>query len=106
LALAAQLVALYVPRAPSEGGGHGVDKVVHVALFAVVVWTARRVGLPLLWVVLICAAHAPVSEWVQSAFLPHRDGSVDDAVADLVGVAIGAVLPVQRSAARRGRMSP
>ena len=104
MALVVQLIALYLPRAPSEGGGHGVDKLVHAALFAAVVWTARRVGLPMLAVVLICAAHAPLSEWVQSAVLPHRDGSVGDALADLVGVAIGAVLPVQRSAARRGKM--
>ena len=54
LALAAQLVALYVPRAPSEGGGHGVDKLVHAAFVRAVVWTARRVGLPAVWVVVIC----------------------------------------------------
>jgi len=105
VAVVVQLVALYIPRAPSEGGGHGVDKLVHAALFAAVVWTARRVGLPLLAVVLICAAHAPLSEWVQSAFLPHRDGSVDDAIADLVGVVIGTLLPVQRAAARRETLS-
>jgi VanZ family protein len=105
VAVVAQLVALYVPRAPSEGGAHGVDKLVHAALFAAVVWTARRAALPLQWVVLLCAVHAPLSEWVQSAFLPHRDGSVGDAVADLVGVLLGAVLPTRRPARRRERMS-
>jgi VanZ family protein len=105
IAVVVQLVALYVPRAPSEGGGHGIDKVVHAAIFAAVVWTGRRAGLPLLWVVLLCAVHGPVSEWVQSHFLPHRDGSVDDAVADLVGVAIGAVLPTRRAPRPRERMT-
>jgi VanZ family protein len=106
LALAAQLIAVYAPEAPSEGGGHGVDKLVHATLFAAVVWTARRVGLPSVWVVVLSAAHAPVSEWGQAHFLPDRDGSVSDAVADLVGVAIGAVLPIRRSGRGQERMSP
>lgn len=98
IALAVQLVALYLPRAPSEGGGHDVDKLVHAAIFGAVVWTARRAGLPLGWVVLLCAVHAPLSEWVQSHFLPDRDGSVTDALADLVGVGLGSLVPVRRAA--------
>jgi VanZ family protein len=105
VALVAQLLALYVPRAPSEGGGHGVDKLVHAAIFAAVVWTGRRAGLPAVWVVVICAVHAPVSEWVQSHFLPDRDGSATDAIADLVGVGIGAFLPARRLGAGRGKMA-
>lgn len=106
VALGAQLLALYVPRAPSEGGGHGVDKLVHAGLFAAVVWTGRRAGLPFWWVVVLCALHAPLSEWIQSTLLPHRDGSVDDAVADLVGVVLGVVLPARRPGREQGRMSP
>jgi VanZ family protein len=105
IAVVVQLIALYLPRAPSEGGGHGVDKVVHAAIFAAVVWTGRRAGLPYVWLVLVCAVHGPLSEWVQSRFLPHRDGSVDDAIADLVGVAIGAVLPTRRGPRPRERMT-
>jgi VanZ family protein len=105
LAVAVQLVALYAPRAPSEGGSQGLDKVVHAAIFAAVVWTARRAGIPLRWVVVVCAIHAPLSEWVQSHFLPHRDGSVLDALADLVGVAVGAALPTRRRTGRRERMT-
>ena len=105
LAVAVQLAALYVPRAPSEGGGLGLDKVVHAALFAAVVWTGRRAGLPLGWLVVICAVHAPLSEWVQSHFLPHRDGSVGDALADLLGVAIGALVPTRRRVRPRERMT-
>jgi VanZ family protein len=98
IALAVQLVVLYVPRAPSEGGDYHLDKLVHVAVFGAVVWTGRRAGLPWRWVVLLSALHAPLSEWAQSALLPHRDGSVTDALADLVGVATGAVAPLGRSA--------
>jgi VanZ family protein len=104
VALAVQLVALYAPTAPSEGGSHGLDKVVHAGIFAAVVWTARRAGLPAAWVVAICAVHAPLSEWVQGQFLPHRDGSVDDAIADLAGVVIGALLPVRATRVSQGRM--
>ena len=103
VALAVQLLALYVPRAPREGGGHGVDKLVHAAIFAAVVWTGRRAGLPLRWVVVLSALHAPFSEWFQAHFEPHRDGSVSDAVADLVGVSIGALLALGGAARERQR---
>jgi VanZ family protein len=103
--LAVQLVALYAPRAPSEGSGWGLDKIVHAGLFAAVVWTGRRAGAPTFWLVLLCAIHAPVSELVQGYLLPHRDGTVGDAVADLVGVALGAVLPVPRAGPGPGRMN-
>lgn len=106
VALVVQLVALYAPTAPSEGGSHGLDKVVHAGIFAAVVWTARRAGLPAIWVVALCALHAPLSEWVQGQFLPHRDGSVDDAIADLVGVAIGALVPLGANRVGQGRMEP
>jgi uncharacterized membrane protein YjdF len=104
LALAVQLVALYAPRAPSEGSAWGLDKVVHAALFAAVVWTGRRAGLPPLWLVLLCAIHAPVSELIQAHLLAHRDGTVGDALADLTGVAVGALLPIRRSGPPAGRM--
>jgi VanZ family protein len=101
-----QLYALYAPRAPSEGSGWGLDKIVHAALFAAVVWTGRRAGLPPVWLVLLCAVHGPVSELIQAHVLPHRDGTVGDALADLTGTAIGALLPIRRAAAPAGRMEP
>jgi VanZ family protein len=79
---------------------------VHASLFAAVVWTGRRAGLPPIWLVLICAAHGPVSELIQAHFLPHRDGTVGDALADLTGTAIGALLPLRRGGRPAGRMEP
>ena len=38
------------------------------------------------------ALHAPVSEVVQATLLPHRSGDRWDALADLTGVALGALL--------------
>ncbi len=104
--MAVQLYALYAPRAPSNGSSWGLDKIVHASLFAGVVWTGRRAGLPAFWLVLVCAVHGPVSELVQSHFLPHRDGTIGDALADLTGTAIGALLPIRRSGAPAGRMEP
>ncbi len=43
-------------------------------------------------VVGVAALHAPVSELIQWTLLPHRDGDVWDAVADLVGVGLGWLL--------------
>ena len=105
LALVVQLVVLYAPVAPSEGGGYGVDKLVHAATFAAVVWTGRRAGVRWGWVMALSAVHGPLSEWLQAHFLPHRDGSVWDALADLVGVAVAAAVPVRRSTADRERMA-
>jgi VanZ family protein len=101
VAVVIQLIALYAPRAPSEGGRYHLDKLVHAAIFAAVVWTGRRAGLPFRWLVLACAVHGPLSEWIQGHFLPHRDGNVPDAIADLIGVAIGAVLPQRRRGGER-----
>ncbi len=93
VAVAVQLVAVY---APSGGGGAppfpNADKLVHAAIFAAPVVFALLAGLRPLLVVGVAAVHAPVSELVQWAFLPHRDGDVWDAVADLVGVGLGWLL--------------
>jgi VanZ family protein len=83
-----------------------LDKIVHASLFAAVVWTGRRAGLPPVWLILVCAVHGPVSEVIQGHFLPHRDGTVGDALADLTGTAIGALLPIRRRAVPPGRMEP
>lgn len=88
-ALAVQVVVLY---APSVGGAlpfPNADKLVHATVFAVPVVAALLARLRVSLVVGLAAVHAPVSELVQYTFLPHRDGDVWDAVADLVGVGLG-----------------
>lgn len=84
-----QLVVLYAPTAPAGPEVNGLDKVVHVAVFAAVAWAAVRAGLPTWPVAAVLLAHAAVSELVQHYLLPHRDGDVRDAIADAVGVAVG-----------------
>ena len=89
VALAVQLVAIYVPRAPGEGGVPHLDKVVHATIFAVPVLAGLLAGLPRWPLVGLLGLHAAVSEELQSALLPHRDGSWQDASADLLGVVLG-----------------
>ncbi|HET8600659.1 MAG TPA: VanZ family protein [Segeticoccus sp.] len=85
--VAIQLLVLYIPTAPGGVEVSGLDKVVHAGVFGLpaLLAAARRWW----WVVVALVVHAPVSEVLQATLLPHRDGSVWDAVADLVGVALG-----------------
>jgi VanZ family protein len=96
-AVAVQLVVLYAPAAPeAPTGGLRVDWLVHFAVFGAVVWTGRQAGLPGGWLVALAALHAPGSEAVQAWLLPDRSGNPSDVLADLVGVAAGAVVPLRR----------
>jgi hypothetical protein len=98
-----QLVVLYAPRAPSTGETTGIDKVVHFSIFALVAWAGRRAGLRTGPLVAVLLAHAVLSEVLQWQLLAHRDGDWRDSLADAVGVAAGALLPVP-GARSRGRM--
>ncbi|MEO6996580.1 MAG: VanZ family protein [Terracoccus sp.] len=95
------LCVLYWPVVTIEGPVSWTDKVVHVLVFAVptylVGWALRSVGLA----VVIFLVHAPMSELIQHFFLPGRSGDVWDAVVDVIGVALAAILLVVR--ARRER---
>ena len=88
-AVVGQLVVLYAPRAPSTGGVPGLDKVVHVLVFAVVLGLGWWAGVPRPLVLTVSVVQAPVSELLQWAVLPHRSGDLFDLVADLVGCALG-----------------
>jgi hypothetical protein len=103
VALAVQLVVVYAPSAPGEGGIPHLDKVVHFVIFAAPTALLLLAGLRTALVVPLLALHGPVSEWAQADLLPHRDGGWDDATADLLGVAAGllAVLVRRRSDRRR-----
>ncbi|WP_255574632.1 VanZ family protein [Austwickia sp. TVS 96-490-7B] len=84
----AHLWALYTPSVGGPPLFPGVDKVVHVVLFAVPVLAAAGVWRRWWWGAVICAIHAPVSEIVQALWVPGRSGDPWDAVADLVGVSL------------------
>jgi hypothetical protein len=86
------VLSLYVLFAPRPGGDalfDGSDKVVHLALFALLAGTTRwRFG-PAKAGLTAVAAYAVVSEVVQGALLSSRSGDPYDVLADLLGVAVG-----------------
>lgn len=89
--LAFQLVIVYSPSGGGAPPFPNFDKLVHCTVFAMPVFLAVLARVPAVPVVALFAVHAPVSELVQWGLLPNRSGDPWDAVADLVGVALGAV---------------
>ena len=90
VAIAVNLVVLFAPSPDVPGDGvPGLDKVVHVAVFAAVTLTGLRAGLRAPWFVPVVLAHAVLSEVVQAVVLPQRSGDPWDVLADVVGVALG-----------------
>jgi hypothetical protein len=89
VALAVQLVTLYSPEVVGAPQIAGMDKVVHVFVFAAPALAALLAGISVPWALGILAVHAPLSELVQHFALSHRSGDVSDVVADFVGVALG-----------------
>ncbi len=89
VAIAAHLVLLYLPgSATPQIGVPGLDKLVHAALFAVpTLLLALAVGRPRA-VAVGFGLHALLSELVQAAFVPGRQGDPWDVVFDLLGVGL------------------
>lgn len=93
LAVLVNLVALYVPRAPSvPTAGLPLDKLVHVVVFALPVVALVRAGCPRRPVIGLLVLNAVVSEVIQGTLLANRSGDPWDLAADLVGIALGAWL--------------
>jgi hypothetical protein len=89
LAIVLQLIALYLPRAPAGPRVTGLDKVVHVCIFAAPALAALMAGIRARWVLGVLTVHAPVSELIQHFALPQRSGDVFDVMADCAGIALG-----------------
>ncbi|MGJ6979683.1 VanZ family protein [Aestuariimicrobium soli] len=90
---AVHLAGLYWPRVELPGDAPNTDKWVHLVAFGVPValgWLRFRRHR--WWLVAAFAAHGPLSELLQGTVLPHRSGDPLDAVADLVGVAVGVLV--------------
>ena len=90
--VAGHLAALYWPVVTVSGPVSWTDKAVHVLLFVAPVLAAAAVLRRWRGPALVLAVHAPLSEWIQHALLPHRSGDPFDVAADLAGVALGAAL--------------
>jgi hypothetical protein len=70
-----------------------IDKIVHAGIFLVfaVLWLRALGGQKrwFLWILLGGTALAIISELGQNVPIVHRDGDVDDALADIVGLILG-----------------
>lgn len=92
--VALQLAALYWPSPQLPGAEEvpGLDKVLHVVLFALPTWAlVRAIRAP--WVaVLAMVVHVPVSEWVQQALVVGRGAELLDGLAGLLGIGLGALV--------------
>jgi len=91
LALVANAAMLYLPVAVGPPSALPfLDKVVHVASFALIAVTGCKARVPLVLLAVLIAGQAVVSEVVQSTVTGlNRDGDWADVVADLVGGALG-----------------
>jgi hypothetical protein len=90
--LVVQLISLYSPEVPGAPQIAGLDKVIHILIFAAPALAALMAGLSAPWVIGILAVHAPVSELIQHFALSHRSGDPFDMMADFVGIAIGVLV--------------
>lgn len=87
-------IGFFLPLSPGGIGLPGLDKAVHLLLFAATVFTAGRVlaparRFPIGWVVVAALVHALVVELVQHAAIPGRSGDPLDVLFDVVGIALG-----------------
>lgn len=90
-------LGFYLPSLPSGLPGAGVpglDKVVHLVVFALTVWAAGRLlaprrRFPMGWIVIIAFVHAVFIELVQLALLPERGAESADVLFDVIGIALG-----------------
>ena len=93
LTVVLQAVGFYTPSTGDAAlplPPHG-DKVFHAGSFALATAFALLARLPWGPVVLFMVAHAIASELIQGLFLETRSGDSADAVADLLGILVGAL---------------
>ncbi|MEV1293475.1 VanZ family protein [Pseudonocardia sp. NPDC049635] len=89
LALLLSLVVLFTPAAGVPAAPPGTDKVVHLAVFALLAVTGRMAGIrawPLLAGLVVYAA---ASEVLQALLPLGRSGDLLDGLADVAGAVLG-----------------
>jgi hypothetical protein len=83
------LAVLFAPGDDVPSSPPGVDKVVHLLLFAALAVAGRWAGMRAGTLATVLVAYALGSEVVQAVAPLQRSGSLADGFADLVGVALG-----------------
>lgn len=86
------LAVLFAPASDVPPAAPGVDKVVHLALFAALAAVGRWAGVRARALAVLLLGYAALSEVVQGLPALGRSTSLADWVADAVGVLIGLAL--------------
>jgi hypothetical protein len=86
------LAVLFAPASDVPSAAAGVDKVVHLALFAALALTGRWAGIAARPLAVLLLGYAAVSEVVQGVSALDRSMSLADWVADAGGVLLGLAL--------------
>jgi VanZ family protein len=94
------LAVLFTPGDDVPSAPAGVDKLVHLSLFAALAVAGRWAGVRTRVLAGLLVGYALVSEIVQAVTPLQRSGSVTDGVADVLGIALG--LLAWGAVARRG----
>ncbi|MCF7548433.1 VanZ family protein [Pseudonocardia sp. WMMC193] len=89
LAVLVSLVVLFLPASGVPTAAPGVDKLVHLGVFALLGATGRWARIPPLPLVLGLSGYAVLSEVLQDVLPIGRDAEILDVVADCVGVSVG-----------------
>jgi len=102
VAVLVSLAVLFAPGPAVPAAPSGVDKVVHVSLFAVLALTGRWAGIRRGVLATLLPLYAAGSELLQELPALQRDGSLGDLVADVAGALGGLLLWELVSRARSG----
>lgn len=86
------LAVLFAPASDVPSAPAGVDKVVHLALFAALAVSGRWAGVGARALGVLLLGYAAVSEVVQGLSALDRSMSLADWIADAVGVLLGLAL--------------
>jgi hypothetical protein len=86
------LAVLFAPGADVPSAPPGVDKLVHGSLFAALALTGRWAGMMRGVLAGLLVLYAAASELLQGIPVLQRDPSVEDWVADVVGILVGLLL--------------
>ena len=87
--LLVSLAVLFAPGDDVPSAPPGVDKLVHLALFAALAVSGRWAGVRAPVLAVSLGAYALLSEVVQAVTPLQRSGSPADGLADVLGVALG-----------------
>ncbi|SEO88906.1 VanZ family protein [Trujillonella endophytica] len=103
LTVLVSLAVLFTPGDDVPSAPPGVDKLVHLALFAALALAGRWAGIAPRVLAVLLVAYAGASEVVQAVAPLNRSGSVADLLADVLGVALGLLAWTGLARARRSR---